>query len=71
MSPLTIVISAGTQPWVEVKGVAVLEVLGGADAADRVPPRRSDVGQPKDAALKLDIREQMGQAEVLQIFGNK
>lgn len=61
-------VPAGAETGVEVEGVAVLEVLGGADAAHRVPPRGAHVGQPEDAALELDVGEQVRQAKVLEQF---
>ncbi len=64
-SPLPVVVPARAKPRVEVKSVPVLEVLGRADAADGVPPGRPHVGQPKDAALELDVGEEVRQAKVL------
>ena len=58
-------VPAGAEPRVEVERVAVLEVLGRADAAHGVPPRGADVGEAEDAALELDVGEEVGQAEVL------
>ena len=63
--PLAVVIATRAQSRVEVERVAVLEVFWRADAAHAVTPRRAHVGQPQNAALKLDVREQVGQAEVL------
>ena len=58
-------VPAGAETGVEVQRVAVLEVLGRADAAHRVPPGGADVGQAEDAALELDVGEEVGEAEVL------
>ena len=58
-------VPAGAESGVEVQRVAVLEVLGRADAADGVPPGGSDVGEAQDAALELDVGEEVGEAEVL------
>jgi hypothetical protein len=37
----------------------------GADSADRVAPRGSDVGEAEDSALELEVGEEVRQAEVL------
>ena len=58
-------VPAGAEPRVEVERVAVLEVLGRADAAHRVPPGGAHVGQAKNTALELDVGEEVRQAEVL------
>lgn len=63
--PLAVVVARAAQARVQVQRVAVLEVLGRADAADRIAARRAHIGQPQDAALELQVREQMGQTKVL------
>ena len=59
-------VATRAEAGVEIERVAVLEVLGRADAADGVATRRPDVGEAQDAALELDVGEQVGEAEVLK-----
>ena len=63
---MPIVVATRAEAGVEIERVAVLEVLGRADAADGVATRRPDVGEAQDAALELDVGEQVGEAEVLE-----
>ena len=63
---MPIVVATRAEAGVEIERVAVLEVLGRADAADGVATRRPDVGEAQDAALELDVGEQVSEAEVLE-----
>ena len=63
--PLAVVVPAGAEAAVEVEGVAVLEILRSTDSTNTVTPGRAHIGQTQDAALKLDVSEQVRKTEVL------
>ena len=62
---LSVVVPAAAEPAVKVQGVAVLEVLRGANTTHAVPPGRSNIGKTENSSLKLDVCEQMRETKVL------
>ena len=58
-------IPTGTQAGIKIQSVAILEIFRGAYSAHWIAPGRAHIGQAKNATFKLDVSEEMSQAEIL------